>query len=31
MYFLADLAEYLPAKRGYCTGQLEIRSVKIWK
>jgi beta-glucanase (GH16 family) len=31
MYFLADLAEYLPAKRGYCTGQLQIRSVKIWK
>jgi len=30
MYFLADLAEYLPAKRGYCTGQLDIRSVKIW-
>jgi beta-glucanase (GH16 family) len=31
MYFLADLAEYLPAKRGYCSGQLDIRSVKIWK
>jgi len=31
MYFLADLAEYLPAKRGYCTGQLMIRSVKVWK
>lgn len=31
MYFIANLAEYLPAKRGYCTGQLEIRSVKIWK
>jgi beta-glucanase (GH16 family) len=31
MYFLANLAEYLPAKRGYCSGQLEIRSVKIWK
>jgi beta-glucanase (GH16 family) len=31
MYFLADLAEYLPAKRGNCSGQLEIRSVKIWK
>jgi beta-glucanase (GH16 family) len=30
MYFLADLAEYLPAQRGYCTGQLSIRSVKIW-
>lgn len=31
MYFIANLAEYLPAKRGYCTGQLQIRSVKIWK
>jgi beta-glucanase (GH16 family) len=31
MYFLADLAEYTPAKRGYCTGQLSIKSVKIWK
>jgi beta-glucanase (GH16 family) len=31
MYFLADLAEYLPAKRGYCGGQLMIKSVKIWK
>jgi beta-glucanase (GH16 family) len=31
LYFLADLAEYLPPKRGYCTGQLDIRSVKIWK
>jgi beta-glucanase (GH16 family) len=31
MYLLADLAEYLPAKRGYCSGQLEIKSVKIWK
>ncbi len=31
MYFLADLAEYMPAKRGYCTGQLHIKSVKIWK
>jgi len=30
MYFLADLAEYLPAKRGNCNGQLEIKSVKIW-
>jgi beta-glucanase (GH16 family) len=30
MYFLADLAEYQPAKRGYCTGQLMIKSVKIW-
>ena len=31
MYFLANVAEFLPAKRGYCTGQLQIRSVKIWK
>ncbi len=31
MYFLADLAEYLPAKAGDCTGQLMIKSVKIWK
>jgi beta-glucanase (GH16 family) len=31
MYFLADLAEYLPAKPGRCNGQLDIRSVKIWK
>jgi len=31
MYFIANLAEYLPAKRGYCNGQLDIRSVKVWK
>lgn len=31
MYFIANLAEYKPAKTGYCTGQLQIRSVKIWK
>jgi hypothetical protein len=31
MYFVANLAEYLPAKPGYCAGQLDIRSVKIWK
>jgi beta-glucanase (GH16 family) len=31
MYFIADLAEYMPAKRGTCSSQLEIRSVKIWK
>jgi beta-glucanase (GH16 family) len=31
MYFIADLAEYLPAKAGRCNGQLDIRSVKIWK
>ncbi len=31
MYFIANLAEYQPAKRGYCTGQMQIRSVKIWR
>ena len=31
MYFLANVAEYLPAKPGRCAGQLMIRSVKIWK
>jgi beta-glucanase (GH16 family) len=31
MYFIANVAEYLPAKAGTCTGQLDIRSVKIWK
>jgi beta-glucanase (GH16 family) len=31
MFFIANVAEYLPAKRGYCTGQLDIRSVKVWK
>lgn len=31
MYFIANLAEYKPATSGYCTGQLQIRSVKIWK
>jgi beta-glucanase (GH16 family) len=31
MYLIADLAEYLPVKRGYCSGRLDIRSVKIWK
>lgn len=31
MYFLADLAENKPPRRGYCTGQLQIKSVKIWK
>jgi beta-glucanase (GH16 family) len=31
MYFIADLAEYLPAKAGTCTGQLDIKSVKVWK
>jgi beta-glucanase (GH16 family) len=31
MYFIANVAEYLPAKAGRCSGQLDIRSVKIWK
>jgi len=31
MYFLADLAQYMPVRSGDCTGQLTIKSVKIWK
>jgi beta-glucanase (GH16 family) len=31
MYFIADLAEYVNPRPGYCTGDLLIRSVKIWK
>jgi beta-glucanase (GH16 family) len=31
MYFIANVAEYVPAKAGRCDGQLDIRSVKIWK
>ncbi len=31
MYFLADLAEYLNPRPGYCSGKLLIKSVKIWK
>lgn len=31
MYFVADVAEYLPAKPGRCNGQMQIRSVKYWK
>jgi beta-glucanase (GH16 family) len=31
MYFIADLAEYQPVHRGNCSGQLMIRSVKVWK
>lgn len=31
MYFIADLAEYLPAKSGYCGGEMLIKSVKVWK
>jgi hypothetical protein len=31
MYLIADLAEYQPPAKGYCTGQMEIRSVRVWK
>lgn len=31
MFFLADVAEYLPATPGTCNGQMQIRSVKYWK
>ena len=31
MYFLANVAEYLKPGRGTCTGQMLIKSVKIWK
>jgi beta-glucanase (GH16 family) len=31
MYFIANVAEYVPAKAGRCNSQMEIRSVKIWK
>jgi beta-glucanase (GH16 family) len=31
MYFLANVAEYQPAKAGNCTGQMLIKSVKVWK
>ena len=31
MYFLADLAQYMPVRSGECTAQLSIKSVKIWK
>jgi beta-glucanase (GH16 family) len=31
MYFIANVAEYVPAKAGRCDGQTDIRSVKIWK
>jgi beta-glucanase (GH16 family) len=31
MYFLANIAEYQPAKAGNCTGQMLIKSVKVWK
>jgi beta-glucanase (GH16 family) len=30
MYFLADLAESVKPAAGNCSGQLEIRSVKVW-
>ncbi len=31
MFFLANIAEYQPAKAGDCTGQMLIKSVKVWK
>jgi hypothetical protein len=31
MYFIANVAEYQPAKVGDCTGQMLIKSVKVWK
>jgi beta-glucanase (GH16 family) len=31
MYFLADLAEYVNPRPGYCHGALMIKSVKIWR
>lgn len=31
MYFLANVAEYLPPHGGDCSGQMLIRSVKVWK
>jgi beta-glucanase (GH16 family) len=31
MFFIANVAEYVPPKAGRCSGQMEIRSVKIWK
>jgi beta-glucanase (GH16 family) len=31
MYFVANIAEYQPVKAGDCSGQMLIKSVKIWK
>ncbi len=31
MYFVADLAEYMAPKKGDCSGEMQIRSVKVWK
>ena len=31
MYFIDNVAEYQPAKAGDCSGQMLIKSVKIWK
>jgi len=30
MYFIANVAEYLPATPGNCSGELDIRSLKYW-
>lgn len=31
MYFLANVAEYMAPKKGDCSGEMQIRSVKVWK
>jgi beta-glucanase (GH16 family) len=31
MYFLANVAEYLPPRGGNCNGEMLIRSVKLWR
>ena len=31
MYFIANVAEYLPAAPGNCSGELDLRSLKYWK
>jgi beta-glucanase (GH16 family) len=31
MYFLADVAEYMKPAKGDCSGEMQIRSVKVWK
>jgi hypothetical protein len=31
MYLIANVAEYLKPAYGNCTGQMLIKSVKVWK
>ncbi len=31
MYFIANVAEYMAPKKGDCSGEMQIRSVKVWK